>query len=265
MSTHSVSERLDAIAVAIDRFLPPYVLAVLNGTIPNLDQVDELVAVMEGAQQKLTQLVTLPPMPSRTPAQRCQDIITAVEGIVASRGAILLQTDALHSQVVAHCPREAQAFWARQPEPKVTGVLLNEPEVMKELNARGVIAWWHEPDRNWRIVNTRWRVAHAEIRSYVMAAKRPGRVCRFCDLIDAPTGQDFVLHESKRPGPLATANGATQVEAVTVQLHPQCLPYWDHWVSIANSYPGQEAAQAADEAAGRSTPLAVLPEVTSHE
>lgn len=188
--------------------------------------------------------------PHRSNVERLTDLITAIDGIAHELGARLLRLDALQSKVVQHAPEVARPYWANRQAASIHGLLLYEKTIATELAKRGVHIWT-DADQCWRIVNENWLTSHADIRAHVAAPRIPGRVCRFCRIVELPSSQPLVVIEGKRAAPLETAS--TQLQPGSVFAHEQCVPHWERWLEIANRYPTQEAAEAADREAGRIT------------
>lgn len=266
MSTKTPRERIYAVQDALDLFLTRYTLAQL---LPDQDQrpaaktADALLTTIEDAQRKLLDLLTAKAGAVRTDAERVTDLVAAVERVAFEVGARMFRLDALHSKIAQTVVPEAQAYWTGKLPATVHGMLLNESTIAAELAKRGILIWYHDPDKRWRIVNPNWLTAHADIRTFVAGERIPGHVCRFCRIVELPTSQQFIAVDAERPGPLATVNGITQLQPGRIYAHEQCVPHWNRWVEIANRYPTQEAAEAADRDAGRQS--GVVPQAPEPE
>jgi hypothetical protein len=191
-------------------------------------------------------------------------LATAVENLAKAKGNGMWRIDTLHSQVVMHAVEADRDYWARMPERRVSGLLRNVPQIVELLNSRGVLTWWFEPDGRHRIVDANWLIAHSDIRAFVAGEAMRGRRCRFCRIEETPVYPGLVAVDPEERHPLVV-DGASgvQVRVGVAYVHPQCQPFWHEWVSIAQRYPTQQAAEEADRAEGRLP--RVLPAPPSYE
>lgn len=180
-----------------------------------------------------------------------ESLAQAVVAIAQERRGVRLTAKDLKDLVVNHCPEPDLAFWAASSPGRAVGLLRSEPQVRKLVEARGVMFWDRWEDEQWRIVDSRWLVAHADIRRWVLTKWAGGRRCRFCNASENPRVAVLVsVNPEQRNG--VQMIGETVVLQVGAALtHDACRKHWVAWTGIAAKYATDREAAAADRAAGR--------------
>lgn len=276
-------ERIYQVTDGLERFLPHYELAVMKQPA-GLKGVDKALAALEAAQQALVTLLVPTPGKALTTAERITSLIAALTALAHVKRVALLKLDALHSLLIAHFRADVAGYWANRAgeiqgwicDPKPTSViddggagtgLLQRTVserislVAEELRSRGVLVWYYEPDRHFRLIDTNWLEAHADIRAHVAKEWEGGRRCRFCEMTEIATSPQLVAVDPAKRSVLPTLNGAVVLQTGTIYAHERCIPHWERWRTIAESYKTQEEAAEADRVAGRQS--RVPPDVTS--
>lgn len=234
-------------------------LAEINGNTEALTQAAAHVAAIGRAVKALEELLMPAPTGVRflQGAERTASLIGALEAGAKARGPGVYPIDSLHSLVVDHAAAEDQAFWDREPAGLIAGLLREDREVGRQLEARGVLVWeghgtaTRAGDELWRLVNTQWLEAHEEIRAFVTDLWPGGQRCRFCGA-EEPLEHELQRVDLETRAGVAYINGKAAVSGASVSTHQACRPLWLKWLEIASSYSSQEAAAEADAAAGRS-------------
>lgn len=256
-------ERLQAVGRKLERMIGDVGMAQMNARGSILDRLAEPLAAIETAAQAMANALlpgaTVDPARQDLQGKERQDsLITALERLARERGAALLPFDSLHSAVVDHAPAQDKVWWHSRVPGLVCGLLREEPAIREALGTRGVLVWegqtrpWQAGDELWRIVDTHWLTAHADIRAYVAGPWSGGRRCRFCRVLE-----ESAAHELQ-PLELEKIHGQPAVEGMTVPfavggvlVHGPCREHWLKWLAIASRYKTPREAQAADAAAGR--------------
>jgi hypothetical protein len=175
----------------------------------------------------------------------------AIVAIARAKRAVRLTPKDLKDLVEDHCQEHDMAFWLEQSAPTVVGLLRHEPEVRKLIEPHAVLCWDMWEDEQWRIVDTRWLEAHADIRLFVTDPWPGGRYCRFCYCQENPHVNALLQVDVERRNGVLMVGDVVVLQVGGALTHEQCRPYWIRWCEIAAKYPSTQEAAAADKAAGR--------------
>lgn len=251
-------QRLRVAIRRLERTFPDVSLATVSGRVEILERIRGPLAMIEQGIQDLVE--ALQPRKSTLAflqgPERADSLISALESLVRDRGCGLFPTDSLHSAVVDHARAQDKAWWHGQPAGLVPGLLREESEIIQTLGRRGILVWEgaadaiNAGDELWRLVDTRWLTAHADIRRFVLEPWEGGRRCRFCRMQETPQARELHVVDYERRRGVSTVNGVVVVP-VGGLTHAPCRSHWLDWVVIASKYATQEAAEAADAAENR--------------
>jgi hypothetical protein len=236
-------------------------LLVING---RAEQIETAARLFEGIEESVKAL-TAALRPGASLVKWLQgdelwaSLVATVVALVRDKGSERYLLRDLRDLVIDYSPERDLAFWHTQRAGLIHGLLAFEPDVQKGLAAEGVLAWEEELDREWRIVNTRWLEAHAEIRKWVTLQWPGGRICRFCGITENPHLNTLIPVQLERRGGLTRIGDIVALPAGGTLTHDQCRPFWLQWLELASSYATPEAAEAADAAAGRPSRGSAMP------
>lgn len=239
-----VTRKLDRVRHLIDLlFDRPEVLA------PALAHLEAIEASSEAFVKAL--------QPGAGPMRRLEgpdlwaSVAHAVVGISMRKGVggVRLSAKDLKDLIENHAPAHDLAFWMKQSVGRVVGLLRYVPEVRKIIEQRGVL-FWDMDDDEWRLVNSRWLEAHADIRRWVVTPWMGGRKCRFCGCQENPHINALLPVEVERRNGVSMIGDTVVLQVGGALTHDPCRPLWIQWCAIAAQYPTQEAAEEADAAAG---------------
>lgn len=186
-------------------------------------------------------------------AELWQSLATAIVAIARERRSGRFSAKDLKDLVENHAPARDLAFWVKQFAGRVQGLLREVAELRKLIEAEGVLFWEYpgDPDHEWRIVDTRWFTAHADIRRWVTKPWPGGRTCRFCGCQESERVNALELVDVERRNGLQMIGDTVVLQVGGALTHDPCRKYWINWCSIAAKYSSHAQAQAADKAAGR--------------
>lgn len=194
-----------------------------------------------------------------------ESLAHAIIGIAREKRGIRLTPKDLKDLVEDHCCELDLAFWLAQYPPAIAGLLRHEPQVRTLIEARGVLFWDMWQDEQWRIVDSRWLEAHADIRRWVLTEWAGGRRCRFCACSENPRVPALQSVDPERRNGLQMMGETVVLQVGGVLTHNACRKYWIAWTAIAAKYQSHEEAEAADKAAGRESRWEPLVEATALE
>lgn len=256
----TMNSRLSQIKDDVDRFQNHYEAWVATSKPHDLRSVEKLLGDIERCNRELLTLVT-PKTKNRhlSTQERIASLVAALDALAKSKGGILAKPDTLHSFVCQYAPQADRNYWAGDRQGEIYGMIRSQPEVRELLEQSGVLAWVLIEDRRTRLVNTNWLTSHAEIRRFVTDQWPGGRRCRFCRIDEVPATRALVAVDPERRKGYTTVNGVVSLQPGQIHVHAQCTPHWQRWLAIAESYPDQAAAEAADRAAGRASASACPP------
>lgn len=212
----------------------------------------EHLKTMQGLAKEISKLVH-----SQSNAKRLEgpdlwnSLAHAIVGIARKKRGARLTAKDLKQLVENHCPEPDMAFWLEQYPPQVVGLLRSVPEVRKLIKPHGVLFWEEEQDGEFRIVDSRWLDAHADIRRWVLTEWKGGRRCRFCAIRENPMVNALLAVDVQRRNGVTMIGNTVVLQAGGALTHDVCREYWIEWCAIAAKYSSPAQAQAADNAAGR--------------
>jgi hypothetical protein len=180
-----------------------------------------------------------------------ESLAQAIIAIARKKRGVRLTPKDLKDLVENFCPEPDLAFWLTQYPPAIVGLLANVPELRKLIEARGVMFWTNWQDEEWRIVDSRWLVAHADIRRWVLTEWAGGRRCRFCGCQENPRVPALESVNPTRRNGVQMIGDTVVMQTGGVLTHEPCRKHWLSWTAIAAQYSSHEEAAAADKAAGR--------------
>jgi hypothetical protein len=224
----------------------------------------ECLQVIEDNAKRLDEL--LQPTPRVRPLEGrelWESLATAVVAIARKRCSARLPAKDLKDLIEEHAPEQHMAFWNAQSTQRPVGLLREAlsqqtheptalPALRKLIQSAGVLFWEEEADREWRLVDTKWLAAHADIYRWMHREWAGGRRCRFCGMQENPHVNALLPVEVER------RNGVTMVgDEVVLPMgaltHDWCRPYYVRWSALAARYQSEAQAAEADRAAGRAS------------
>jgi hypothetical protein len=255
----------------IERMKNLFLMARQTGDPPRVKKLDKWLATFQKEIEALLkeggEIITPPRAPLKPDAEIARSLAVAIEGLAKGTGAGLWQIDTLHSQVALHAAEVDRVYWQGVAKERVSGMLRTgagrSGDIFGLLESRGILTWFDWRDQRHRIVDTNWLTAHADIRAFVTSDALRGKRCRFCRISETPSYAGLISVDPEKRNPLVSVNDVVQVQKGTVNTHQECLPYWNKWVAIASQYATPQAAEEADQAAGRA-PRA-MPAVPAYE
>lgn len=236
----------------------------------------EQLEVAEAAVKHLAETV----QPGRSPIKHLEgqelheSYATMVVRVARGEQAVCVGDKGLKDLGVNYALPPHAPFWEAQRAPYYGGLLAYERLVRELIEAEGVMFWREEIDGEWRIIDTRWLEAHADIRAWVMRAWPGGHVCRFCGMNENPKADALARVDIERrygrhmigdtvvlpPGGVLLTHGSpllpnphTTSQDSKGSFPERCRPLWLEWLRIASLYATQDAAEAADAVAGRTS------------
>lgn len=196
-------------------------------------------------------------------AEETEGLAAAVISIARTRAAAVHKGEDLFDLVRSHWPVNL-----RKELPQYSGWVIGQlrfegwervtsngvrevSELRRLIESAGVLFWDHFQDERWRIVDSNWLEAHAHIRSWVLDPWAGGRRCRFCGALENESFDALQPVEIERRNGTSVVDGRAVLISGSANTHERCRPHWLTWVVIASQYSSHEAAQKADQAAGR--------------
>jgi hypothetical protein len=196
-------------------------------------------------------------------AKEQEGLAAAVIAIARTRVAAVYKAEDLFDLIRVHWPANLRKELP-QYSGRIVGLLRYEgwerivtngvrevSELRRLIESNGVLFWDHYEDDRWRIVDTNWLQMHAEIRRWVLDPWSGGRRCRFCGCLENPSFNSLQPVEIERRNGTSMIGDRSVLVSGSVNTHGPCATHWLNWVAIASQYPNQEAAQSADQEAGR--------------
>lgn len=180
-----------------------------------------------------------------------ESLAQTVVAIAKERRGVRLTAKDLKDLVENHCPEPDLAFWVSRSPGAVVGLMRHEPQVRKLVEARGAMFWERWEDEQWRLVDSRWLVAHADIRRWVLTKWAGGRRCRFCAMTENPRVPALVPVNPKQRNGVMMIGDTVVLQVGAALTHDACRRHWVAWTGIAAQYSTDREAVAADKAAGR--------------
>jgi hypothetical protein len=195
------SVRVRAVIRALERVVHPIDLLtdrpeVLEPALARLDALEASATAFVAALQPGAGPVKLLDGP-----ELWQSLASAIVSIARARRSGRFTGKDLKDLVENHAPARDLAFWAAQYPGRVVGLLSESqrlrghtnsaqdsklPQLRRLIEDQGVAFWDEDLDQQWRLVDTRWLTAHADIRRWVTDPFPGGRHCRFCGMLENP-------------------------------------------------------------------------------
>lgn len=222
-----------------------------------IDQlVDRVIAACLEADDELWRLVRPSAGPGIPRAAVADGIAVTAAAIAKARGGCLLSIDALFALAWQHAPDDASKVIGHLSDMKLSG-WLRQDDFQELLAKRGIVTFYHEPDRQHRLINVNWLPTHGQIWNHVMSPRpKGGKRCRFCRIEETEKGAVLLIAQAstERHSIAQDAHGRrTDLRAASGYVHQKCLPHWNKWLSLVKQYPTPEAAFEADLKAERMT------------
>ena len=233
------------------------VILILQRNLYRLDFPDvppaalENMKTMRGLAEEMAKLLHPISQAKLIEGRELWDSLThAVVAIAKAKRAVRLNAKDLKDLIENHCPEPHMAFWLEQSVGAAVGLLRYEPQVRKLIEAQAVL-FWDMDDDEWRVINTRWLEAHADIRRWVTEPWAGGRRCRFCGCIENPHVNSLLSVDIERRNGVQMAGDTVVLQVGGAVTHDPCRKHWIAWCAIAAKYSSQAQAEEADKAAGR--------------
>lgn len=233
------------------------VVLTLNRNLHRLDFPDVPPAAIEHVKTMLTLAKEIATLVQPAPKGKLlegralwESLAHAIVGIARAKRSARLTAKDLKDLVEDYSPEPHMAFWAEQPAGGIVGLLRYEAQVRK-LTDPSVLFFEMWEDSQWRIVDTHWLEAHADIRRWVTKEWAGGRRCRFCGCSENPHVNALLPVNVERRNGVSMIGNTVVLQTGGALTHDACRRFWIEWCSIAAKYPSQEAAEQADALAGR--------------
>jgi hypothetical protein len=225
--------------------------------------LDDTIAQVVKWDDELLELAREEPRKGATDSERELVVLRTVQTLAKAKGAALLRVDTLFAQAIQHAAVEDREIIGKVSAPTLSG-FLQRSDIQEQLAAVRVVTFYHEPDRQHRIIYRDWLTMHAAIWQHV-TGRYEGARCRACRLLETDQGAVHFIacQPSERVNGMAQDASGRRIDlhARGGYLHRQCIPTWSEWVAIASKYSSLAEAEEADRLAGRSSePPPALPE-----
>jgi hypothetical protein len=257
---HTLESRFWTLEDNVEKWRPQFAMKYAMANRETKAELTRCFTEFEAAHvafwDRVKELTTRPAAGALSLSDQADVIAATIAAVAKAKGGSRMPPDTLFAIAITHADPANREFIGKLSEPKLSGWMQQLPFQEKLKKEHNVVTFYVERDRCHRIVDLDWLTAHALIRRHVLDTTLRGLRCRFCRVQESDEGAITLIaskleerHTISRDG----AGRAIDVKASQGYVHEACLPTWAKWIGIAKRYETDEAAEAADLAAGRTS------------